>query len=75
MDKNDKIYIAGHRGMVGSAILRSLKKQQFKKLILRSRDELDLRDAVALEKFFKSEKPGIVFLASASSPITPSSST
>jgi GDP-L-fucose synthase len=65
MDKNDRIYVAGHWGMVGSAIVRSLKKLGFENLLLRSRNELDLRDSQAVEKFFVSEKPDVVVLAAA----------
>lgn len=65
MEKNSKIYIAGHRGMVGSAILRLLNKNEFCNLIVRGSDELDLRDQQAVADFFKEEKPEYVFLAAA----------
>lgn len=65
MKKNSKIYIAGHRGLVGSAILNKLKKDGYSKLILKTRRELDLLNQVAVEKFFKKEKPEYVFLAAA----------
>jgi len=65
MDKNDKIYIAGHRGMVGSSILRKLKKDGFENFVFRTSDELDLRDQQAVADFFAKEKPGYVFLAAA----------
>src|SRR5690606_37152673 len=65
MDKNAKIYIAGHRGMVGSAILRKLEKEGFTNFILRTSGELDLRDQVAAANFFEAEKPEYVFLAAA----------
>lgn len=65
MDKNAKIYIAGHRGMVGSAILRKLEKEGFTNFVLRTSGELDLRDQVAAAKFFEAEKPDYVFLAAA----------
>ena len=65
MDKKDKIYIAGHRGMVGSAIHRRLKKEGFENFVFRTSDELDLRDQQAVADFFAKEKPGYVFLAAA----------
>ncbi len=65
MTKNDKIYIAGHRGMVGSAILRRLHAAGFENFALRSSAELDLRDQVAVLQFFKAEQPAYVFLAAA----------
>lgn len=65
MDKHAKIYIAGHRGMVGSAIYRKLQKQGFDNIISRTSDELDLRDQQAVADFFKQEKPEYVFLAAA----------
>tara|TARA_R110002072_G_scaffold198625_2_gene356229 strand:+ start:697 stop:1635 length:939 start_codon:yes stop_codon:yes gene_type:complete len=65
MNKNDKIYVAGHRGMVGSAIIRKLKKEGFTNLILRSSAELDLRNQAAVNDFFAQEKPDYVFLAAA----------
>ena len=65
MDKNDKIYIAGHRGMVGSAIHRRLKKEGFENLVFRTSEELDLRDQQAVNDFFRKEKPNYVFLAAA----------
>ena len=65
IDRNDKIYVAGHRGMVGSAVVRLLEKQGFDKLILRTSDELDLTDCAAVEKLFIREKPDIVILAAA----------
>lgn len=65
MDKNDKIYIAGHRGMVGSAIYRRLKKEGFENFVFRTSDELDLREQKAVADFFAREKPGYVFLAAA----------
>src|SRR6187431_953520 len=65
MDINDKIYIAGHRGMVGSAILRRLKKDGFENFVFRTSDELDLRNQQAVADFFVKEKPGYVFLAAA----------
>lgn len=65
MDRNDKIFVAGHRGMVGSAIVRLLKKQGFGNLTLQSRDMLDLRDSLAVEHFFDSHKPDVVILTAA----------
>ncbi len=65
MERNDKIYIAGHRGMAGSAILRRLKKDGFENFVFRTSDELDLRDQQAVADFFKKEKPVYVFLAAA----------
>lgn len=65
MDKNSKIYIAGHRGMVGSAILRKLQEEGYSNFILKTSGELDLRDQVAVAKFFEAEKPEYVFLAAA----------
>jgi GDP-L-fucose synthase len=65
MDKNEKIYVAGHEGMVGSAIVRLLTKKGFDNLVLRRLDELDLRETTAVAKFFESEKPAVVILAAA----------
>ena len=65
MDKKDKIYIAGHRGMVGSAIHRRLKRDGFENFVFRTSDELDLRDQHAVADFFAKEKPNYVFLAAA----------
>lgn len=65
MDKNAKVYIAGHRGMVGSAILRKLEGEGYHNLILRSSEELDLRDYAGVNQFFEQEKPDYVFLAAA----------
>src|SRR5687768_7609932 len=65
MDKNSKIYIAGHRGMVGSALHRTLEKAGFTNLITRFSAELDLRDQAAVRAFFEKEKPEYVFLAAA----------
>ncbi len=61
--KTDKIYIAGHKGMVGSAIVRALIQKGFTNLIYRTSKELDLRNQAAVEQFFKEEKPQFVFLA------------
>jgi GDP-L-fucose synthase len=65
MQKTDKIYVAGHRGMVGSAILRRLQKEGFSNCITRTSSELDLKDQVAVRAFFEAEKPDYVFLAAA----------
>lgn len=65
MDKNSKIYVAGHRGMVGSAIVRALTKQGYTNIITRTRQELDLTNQKAVSDFFEEEKPEYVFLAAA----------
>ncbi len=65
MNKNDKIYIAGHRGLVGSAIVRRLQKAGYENLLLRSRSELDLTGKGAVDDFFATQKPDYVFLAAA----------
>ena len=65
MDAASRIYIAGHRGMVGSAILRQLKQKGYKNLITKTRQELNLIDSKEVEEFFKQEKPEFVFLAAA----------
>lgn len=65
MEKDAKIYVAGHRGMVGSAIVRKLQEKGYRNLILRSSRELDLRDQAATRAFFADEKPEYVFLAAA----------
>ena len=65
MDKNDKIYVAGHKGMVGSAIVRELERQGYTNIITRTHKELDLTRQDAVEKFFEEEKPQYVFLAAA----------
>ena len=65
MEKKSKIYIAGHRGMVGSAIARKLKAEGYSNLIFRNSSELDLRNQQAVKDFFYSEKPDYVFLAAA----------
>ena len=65
MNKNDKIFVAGHRGMVGSAIVRRLESAGHTNIILRSRDELDLTRQAAVEDFFATEKPDAVILAAA----------
>lgn len=65
MNKTDKIYIAGHRGMVGSAIVRALKREGFDRLIYRTSSELDLKNQSAVNEFFQTETPDIVILAAA----------
>ena len=65
MNKQDKIYIAGHRGMVGSAILRNLEAAGYTNFVLRTSSELDLRNQQAVAGFFAAEKPDYVFLAAA----------
>ena len=65
MKTTSKIYVAGHNGMVGSAIVRELKKEGFDNLVLRSSKELDLRNQQGVEAFFETEKPEYVFLAAA----------
>ena len=65
MEKNAKIYIAGHRGMVGSAIIRRLNELGYNNIIHRELNELDLRRQEQVEKFFEEEKPEYVFLAAA----------
>jgi GDP-L-fucose synthase len=65
MELNSKIYIAGHRGMVGSAILRRLQKEGFSNFVFRTSAELDLRNQQAVADFFSKEKPEYVFLAAA----------
>jgi len=62
---NSRIYVAGHRGLVGSAIYRLLKKRGFENLITRTHSELELMDAVAVQNFFEETKPEFVFLAAA----------
>ncbi len=65
MNKNVKIYIAGHRGLAGSAIVRELHRQGYTNMITRTHAELDLEDGQATKKFFEQERPEIVFLAAA----------
>lgn len=65
MEKNSKIYVAGHRGMVGSAIVRRLEENGYTNIIYRTSAKLDLRNQAAVEKFFEEEKPEYVFLAAA----------
>lgn len=65
MEKTDKIYVAGHRGLVGSAIVRSLKRQGYESVIGKSHKELDLTEQAAVRAFFEKERPDIVVLAAA----------
>lgn len=65
MEKKSKIYVAGHRGMVGSAIVRELRRQGYDNIITRTHSELDLTDQQAVNGFFAAEKPEYVFLAAA----------
>ena len=65
MNKNVKIYIAGHRGLAGSAIVRELQRQGYTNIVTRTHAELDLEDAAATRHFFEQERPEIVFLAAA----------
>src|SRR5690606_17599055 len=65
MEKNAHIYVAGHGGMVGSAIVRKLRSEDFNNLLLRKSSELDLRNQTEVDDFFKTEKPEYVFLSAA----------
>lgn len=65
MNKDSKIYVAGHRGMVGSAIVRELNRQGYKNIITRTHKELDLCRQIEVENFFAEEKPEYIFLAAA----------
>ena len=65
MEKNAKIYVAGHNGLVGSAIIRTLKDHGYTNLIFRSSKELDLCRQADVEDFFETHKPDYVFLAAA----------
>ena len=65
MNKNSKIYVAGHTGMVGSAIVRELKRQGYENIVGRTIDELDLTNQYEVRKFFETEKPEYVFLVAA----------
>lgn len=65
MNKTDKIYVAGHNGMVGLAIIRKLKSEGYENLVIKSSNELDLRNQNAVNQFFENEKPDFVFLAAA----------
>lgn len=65
MDKNSKIYVAGHRGMVGSAIVRNLKEKGYENILVKTSKELDLKNQLDVNSFFENEKPEYVFLAAA----------
>src|SRR5450755_2484890 len=65
MQKNSRIFVAGHRGLVGTAIVRLLRDEGFENLLLRSREDLDLTSRSAVDPFFAEEKPEYVFLAAA----------
>ena len=65
MDRNAKIYVAGHLGLVGSAIVRRLRSEGYTNLLLRSIDELDLSDQAKVARFFQDERPDYIFLAAA----------
>ena len=65
MDKSDKIFVAGHEGMVGSALVRRLESDGFTNRLVRDKSKLDLRDKSAVDEFFAQEEPGVVILAAA----------
>ena len=65
MEKDEKIFVAGHRGLVGSAIVRKLSAEGFTNLLTRSRTEVDLANARAVQDFFRAERPGVVVMAAA----------
>ena len=65
LSHDTKIYVAGHRGLVGSAIVRGLKAQGYSKLLLRTHHELDLTDQAAVVEFFQKERPQAVIMAAA----------
>ena len=65
MNPDSKIFVAGHRGMVGSAIVRRLQQRGYRNLVLRTHAELDLRRQEAVEQFFAAEHPEYVFVAAA----------
>lgn len=65
MDKRSKIYVAGHRGLVGSALMRTLAAEGFERIVSRTHGELDLTDPIAVDHFFREERPEILFLAAA----------
>ena len=63
MEKNAKIYVTGHRGMVGSAIVRRLQQGGYSRILARTRDELDLLDQRAVHAFLATEKPDYIYIA------------
>jgi len=65
MDKGSKIYVAGHRGLVGSALVKRLREEGYSNLVLKTSKELDLRRQADVEAFFAQERPDYVFLAAA----------
>ena len=65
MDINSKIFVAGHRGLVGSAIVRSLEAKGYKNIVVRTHKELDLTDQAAVFRFFEEERPEYVVLSAA----------
>lgn len=65
MDKNEKVFVAGHRGLVGSALVRKLEREGYQNILTRTRSELDLLDAVSVKEFFEKERPACVMLAAA----------
>ena len=65
MNHKSKIYVAGHRGLVGSAIIKELKKKGFKKIITATRNQLDLRNQLEVLNFLKKTKPNFIFIAAA----------
>ena len=65
MDKRDTVFVAGHRGLVGSALVRRLQAGGYERILTRTRSQLDLLDAVAVRKFFESERPNCIMLAAA----------
>ena len=65
MNKTDRIYVAGHRGMAGSAILRKLNEEGFSNIVTKTSSELDLRNQQSVNDFFENEKPAYVFVAAA----------
>ena len=65
MDKNSRVFVAGHRGLVGSAIVRKLREEGYSNLLTRTSKELDLREQAAVREFFARERPEYVFLAAA----------
>jgi GDP-L-fucose synthase len=65
LDRGIPVFVAGHRGLVGGAVLRHLEKSGFRSLITRTSTDLDLRDPAAVEQFFAAERPGVVVMAAA----------
>ena len=65
MEKDSKIFVAGHRGLVGQAIVKSLREKGYSNLVFRNHAELDLISQAAVDAFFKAEKPHFIFLAAA----------